>query len=109
MGSRVDLYMAPSCKTRGISRPLIPSIIAMRAGPLDTLNAHSWESVREFYRNDRDKWWIYLGLAYIANVLDAYVAANLYDFDVSTPGSSPFDSYYDPIGRRGGISLTLHF
>ena len=64
---------------------------------------------REFYRNDRDKWWIYLGLAYIANVLDAYVSANLYDFDVSTPGSSPFESYYDPIERRGGISVTLHF
>lgn len=80
-----------------------------RQTALDTLNAHSWESVREFYRNDRDKWWIYLGLAYIANVLDAYVSANLYDFDVSTPGSSPFESYYDPIDRRGGVSFTLHF
>ncbi len=76
---------------------------------VDTLNALAWEGPREFYRNDRDKWWIYLGLAYIANVLDAYVSANLYDFDVSTPGSSPFESYYDPIERRGGISVTLHF
>jgi hypothetical protein len=81
---------------------------ARRTG-IDTFYAHSWEISREFYRNDRDKWWIYLGLAYIANVLDAYVSANLYDFDVTTPGSSPIESYYDPIDRRVGISYTLHF
>jgi len=76
---------------------------------VDTFYALAWESSREFYRNDRDKWWIYLGLAYIANVLDAYVSANLYDFDVSTPGTSPIESYYDPIERRVEISYTLHF
>lgn len=75
----------------------------------DSNYALRFVSAREFYRNDRDKWWIYLGLAYIANILDAYVSANLYDFDVSTPGSSPFESYYDPIEGRGGISLTIHF
>src|SRR5665213_959085 len=80
-----------------------------RGTSTDSNHAQFFVSPREFYRNDRDKWWIYLGLAYIANVLDAYVSANLYDFDVSTPGSSPFESYYDPIDRRGGISFTLHF
>ncbi|MFI5202280.1 MAG: DUF5683 domain-containing protein [Candidatus Kapaibacterium sp.] len=76
---------------------------------VDTFYALAWGNSREFYRNDRDKWWIYLGLAYIANILDAYVSANLYDFDVSTPGSSPIESYYDPIDRRVEVSYTLHF
>jgi hypothetical protein len=90
---------------------MIDSINARQAlgDTADILYAQHFVGPREFYRNDRDKWWIYLGLAYIANVLDAYVSANLYDFDVSTPGSSPFESYYDPIERRGGISLILHF
>jgi hypothetical protein len=66
-------------------------------------------SNREFYRNDRDKWWIYLGLTYVADILDAYIAANLYDFDVSDPAPSPLQSYYDPIDRRVGLSFTIKF
>ncbi len=75
----------------------------------DSTWAHAWESSREFYRDDRDKWWIYLGLTYIANLLDAYVSANLYDFDVSNPSPAPFESYYDPIERRVTLSYTLRF
>ena len=90
---------------------MIDSINARNARLTNADSAYALRFVgpREFYRNDRDKWWIYLGLAYIANVLDAYVAANLYDFDVSTPGESPLESYYDPIERRVGISFTMHF
>ncbi len=90
------------------------SELAMAHGP-DSLQAYfssqGWVNAREFYRNDRDKWWIYMGLTYVANVLDAYIAANLYDFDVSTPagGNVPFRSYYDPLDGQVGISYTIHF
>ncbi len=75
----------------------------------DSIRANEFVSSREFYRNDRDKWWIYLGITYIAQVLDAYIASNLYDFDVSNPSPSPFESYYDPVNRRVGMSFTLRF
>jgi hypothetical protein len=57
----------------------------------DTYNALRYTSVREFYRDDRDRWYIYAGLVYVANLLDAYIAANLYDFDVDDPaGAHPY-------------------
>lgn len=66
---------------------------------------------REFYRDDRDKWWIYLGLTYIANILDAYIAAHLYDFDVSNPGSSEktISPFFDPESRAVGLDLRVRF
>ena len=39
--------------------------------------------LREFYRDNRDLFAIYLGLTYAANLIDAYVDAHLFDFDVS--------------------------
>ena len=39
--------------------------------------------LRDFYRDERDKFAWYLGLLYFLNLVDAYVGANLYDFDVS--------------------------
>lgn len=39
--------------------------------------------LREFYRDNRDLFAIYLGLTYVANLIDAYVDAHLFDFDVS--------------------------
>ena len=38
---------------------------------------------RDFYRNERDSFAWYLGALYFLNLVDAYVGANLYDFDVS--------------------------
>jgi hypothetical protein len=38
---------------------------------------------RDFYRNQRDSFAWYLGAAYFLNLVDAYVGASLYDFDVS--------------------------
>ena len=38
--------------------------------------------LREFYRDQRDSFAWYLGLLYFLNVVDAYVGAELYDFDV---------------------------
>jgi hypothetical protein len=40
-------------------------------------------SARDFYRDQRDEYILYLGLTYILNIIDAYVGATLYDFDVS--------------------------
>ncbi|MEP7234209.1 MAG: DUF5683 domain-containing protein [Ignavibacteriota bacterium] len=56
----------------------------------DTYNASRYTAQREFYRDDRDKFYIYAGLVYIANLLDAYISAHLFDFDVSDPESSAF-------------------
>ena len=75
----------------------------------DTTRANQLVSNREFYRDDRDKWWIYLALTYVANILDAYIAANLYDFDVSDPAPSLVQSYYDPVYRRVGLSFNIKF
>lgn len=38
---------------------------------------------REFYKDQRDLFAVYIGLAYLLNIIDAYVDAHLYDFDVS--------------------------
>jgi len=49
--------------------------------------ANAYANAREFYRDDRDKYYIYAALMYIANILDAYISAHLFDFDVSDEGS----------------------
>lgn len=38
---------------------------------------------RNFYRDQRDEFAVYLGLTYLLNIVDAYVGAALYGFDVS--------------------------
>src|SRR6266850_5090288 len=40
-------------------------------------------TLRDFYRDERDKFAWYLGALYLLNLVDAYVGASLYDFDVS--------------------------
>ncbi|HEX2788530.1 MAG TPA: DUF5683 domain-containing protein [Ignavibacteria bacterium] len=40
-------------------------------------------SLREFYRDERDRFFIYTALLYLVQIADAYVDAELYDFDVS--------------------------
>jgi len=39
-------------------------------------------SARDFYKNQRDSFVWYFVILYVANLVDAYVDANLYDFDV---------------------------
>ncbi len=39
-------------------------------------------SVRDFYHNQRDLLSIYIGLVYVLNLVDAYVDAELFDFNV---------------------------
>lgn len=38
---------------------------------------------REFFRDERDRFYLYGALLYLINLIDAYVDAHLYDFDVS--------------------------
>lgn len=75
----------------------------------DTVWAQRNEPVREFYRDDRDKWEIYVALTWIANILDAYIASNLYDFDVSNPAPSPIQSYYDSRRQEYGLAFRIRF
>ncbi len=39
--------------------------------------------IRDFYHNERDRFAFYLVIPYVLNIVDAYVGASLYAFDVS--------------------------
>ena len=41
-----------------------------------------YKTNRDLFRDDRDLFGIYLGLTYFLNLIDAYVDAHLFDFDV---------------------------
>jgi len=43
-----------------------------------------YKRIREFYRDQRDLFAIYLGLTYFLNIVDAYVDANLFNFELLT-------------------------
>ncbi len=45
--------------------------------------SNTYLRIREFYRDQRDLFAVYIGLAYVLNVLDAYVDAHMFDFSVS--------------------------
>lgn len=51
----------------------------------ETSNGSSsfYKTRRDFYRDDRDLFAIYIGLTYFLNLIDAYVDAHLFDFDIS--------------------------
>ncbi|MBI3189369.1 MAG: hypothetical protein HYZ33_01845 [Ignavibacteriales bacterium] len=51
--------------------------------PTNTLGIETYRSQRDKYRDERDKFAWYLGALYFLNVVDAYVGANLYDFEVT--------------------------
>ncbi|MCF6269754.1 MAG: DUF5683 domain-containing protein [Melioribacteraceae bacterium] len=42
-----------------------------------------YRRARDTYRNERDKYALVLGLSYLLNLVDAYVDAHLFDFDVT--------------------------
>lgn len=53
---------------------------------IDSVNQQgksTYQSIRDFYRDDRDKFAFYIAITYILNIVDAYVGASLYSFDVS--------------------------
>ena len=53
------------------------SLIQVSGGNSSLLN------IREFYKDQRDLFTVFFGLAYFLNLVDAYVDAQLFDFDVS--------------------------
>jgi hypothetical protein len=59
------------------------------------------KDIRDFYRDQRDAFAWYLGVLYLANLVDAYVTASLYEFDVS-------DDLSLQIGQDGQM-LTLRW
>ncbi len=56
---------------------------------------------REFYRDQRDNFAIYLGILYIANLIDAYVDAHLFDFNVE-------EDFYRTASFYS-VSMRIHF
>ncbi|MGD8779928.1 MAG: DUF5683 domain-containing protein [Ignavibacteria bacterium] len=50
---------------------------------IDDENGNSdYRTYRDFYVDQRDKFAIYIGLTYFINLVDAYVDAHLFDFNV---------------------------
>lgn len=49
----------------------------------------SYKSYRDFYRDQRDNFTIYLIVTYLLNLVDAYVDAQLFDFEVEEYYGSP--------------------
>ena len=39
--------------------------------------------IRDFYHDERDRFGLYIGILYVLNLVDAYVGASLYSFEVS--------------------------
>lgn len=49
----------------------------------DPFLENRYRNLRDFYRDQRDNFAIYLALTYLLNLVDAYVDAHLFDFTVS--------------------------
>jgi hypothetical protein len=49
-----------------------------------------YHKAREFYKDQRDQFAVYIGLTYFLTLVDAYVDAQLFDFDVSKINSVNF-------------------
>lgn len=60
-------------------------------------------SNRELYRDRRDLSWAIAGGVYLLSLVDAYVGAHMFDFDVSDSLSS-IQIYPDPVNNGIGIS-----
>lgn len=57
-----------------------------------------YRELRDFFRDQRDEFAIYIGLTYFLQLVDAYVDAHLFDFDV-TP---------DPITRTPQLGIKFY-
>lgn len=49
----------------------------------DGVGNDQYRKIREFYKDQRDLVAVFIGLSYLLNLIDAYVDAHLFDFDVS--------------------------
>lgn len=75
----------------------------------DKFNADRYTNQREFYRDDRDKWYIYAALVYLVNLLDAYISAHLFDFDVSEPTNTSYLQAPKTHEEPWRIGMRVHF
>jgi len=62
------------------------------------INDPRYKRIRDFYSDKRDTYAVYIGLVYALNLVDAYVDAHLFDFDV-----------YSGCKTDIGLSLKLKF
>jgi hypothetical protein len=58
-------------------------IVSVRADSLQHQGITQLRDIRDFYHDQRDEFAIYIALTYILNIIDAYVGATLYGFEVS--------------------------
>lgn len=56
---------------------------SLTQGPFAGAGDPQAKFIRDFYRDERDRFAFYLALTYVLNIVDAYVGASLYNFDVS--------------------------
>lgn len=81
---------------------------------LANTNVSSLQDQRDFLRNRRDFIYITIGLAYLLNVVDAYVFAHLRPFDVSddlslSPAIKSNTFYAGGIGEVPALTLSINF
>ena len=55
---------------------------AVATSPPPGLTLTDIKRIRDFYRDERDRFAFYLAITYVLNIVDAYVGASLYNFDV---------------------------
>lgn len=55
---------------------------SLTVGPFAGTGDPQAKYIRDFYRDERDRFAFYLAITYVLNLIDAYVGASLYSFDV---------------------------
>jgi hypothetical protein len=56
---------------------------SVRADTVNHQGVAQLQEIRDFYHDQRDEFAIYIALTYFLNIIDAYVGATLYGFEVS--------------------------
>ncbi len=83
------------------------------AGGAEVYTEGQLRTLQDYYRNNRDLSVIVTAVVYAVNILDAYVDAHLFYFDVSDDLSARWmpQKIYDPSQRKSypGLQLTLEF
>ena len=72
--------------------------------PDNTYELERLKSQKEYYRDNRDRSYFFLGITYILAAVDAYVGANLFDFDVNDNLQMRLMPYYD---NQFGLNFSL--
>ncbi len=73
----------------------------------DGPDASFFQEERDRYQEKRNQQFLFLALAYLAGIVDAYVDAHLYDFDAVTQES--ISSVYGPEEPYPSVSVSLRF